>query len=106
MSSDDKNSERSQNDWKDRFNDLVQSAQSELKKTTKIGMKMISASHSNVQLHEAYEALGKWVLEEIEAKRVLVTKPKIQDLVDKIKTLENELESYEKDVQEIKKENN
>ena len=53
-------------DWKNKFNDLLNTCQTELKKTTQIGMKMLSASQSNAKLHETYEALGLWLKEAIE----------------------------------------
>jgi hypothetical protein len=90
-------------DWKDRFNDLVQTCQTELKKTTKIGIKMLSATQSNSQLHESYEELGKWLVEEVSAKRIKVDDVRIEGLISKISDLKNQLSEFEDDVQEIKK---
>lgn len=103
MDSNDNNSSQG-TDWKLKLNDIVQTCQSELKKTTKIGMKMISASQSNVQLHEAYEELGKWAFSQINSGKILNKEEDILALIEKIKTLEVELESFEHEVQEIKKE--
>lgn len=90
-------------DWKNRFNDLVSTCQSELKKTTKIGMKMLSASQSNAQLHETYEAIGRWLKSEVENQRINLDNTEIQDLIGKANQLESELESFENQVQDIKK---
>ena len=90
-------------DWKNRFNDLVQTCQTELKKTTKIGIKMLSATQSNSQLHESYEELGKWLLEEVKAERIKVDDVRIEGIISKINDLKVQLSEYEDDVQEIKK---
>ncbi len=69
------------NDWKERFNDLVSTCQTELKKTTKIGMKMISASQSTSQLHEAYETMGKWLFEQVQSGKISIDDVEIEGLV-------------------------
>lgn len=104
MSTEGKNSSNNEPDWRDRLNNIVNTCQSEIKKTTKIGMKMISASQSNVQLHEAYEDLGKWLVEQVETGKLAITDDQITALIEKVKHLESELESYEQEVQDIKKE--
>ena len=93
------------NDWRDRFNDLLQTCQAEFKKTTKIGMKMLSASQSNTQLHETYEALGMWLKDAVEKEKLQVEDKDVLSLIAKIKELEDAMESFEREVQEIKKEN-
>jgi hypothetical protein len=91
------------NDWKDKFNDLVNTCQSELKKTTKIGMKMISASQSNTQLHDAYETMGRWLLEQVESGKITVEDEEITAIIGKVQELETQLKDYEREVQDIKK---
>lgn len=103
-----KNNQSNQNntdsaDWKGKINDLVNTCQSELKKTTKIGMKMISASQSNTQLHEGYESLGKWLFQEVEAGSISIDNEDILKVISKIKELEVQLKDYEQEVQDIKK---
>ncbi len=99
-----KNTDKNDNvDWKEKFNDLVQTCQSELKKTTQIGMKMLSASQANSQLHETYEKLGRWLVTELDNERIKVEDQEITDLVHKVKELEGELEGFEQDVRDIKK---
>ena len=97
--------ENNNNDWRERFNDLMQTCQAEFKKTTKIGMKMLSASQSNTQLHETYEALGMWLKDAIETGKIKVEDKDVLALVAKVKELESAMESFEREVQEIKKEN-
>ncbi len=90
-------------DWKDKFSDLVQTCQTELKKTTKIGMKMISATQSNSQLHECYEEIGKWLVEEYNSGNIQVDNERIEGLISRVSDLNSQLSDYEKEVQEIKK---
>lgn len=101
--SDDKETKADNTDWKMKFSDLMSTAQTELKKTTKIGMKMISATQSNSQLHEAYETMGKWLYEQVANGSIKVDDVKIEGLISKVKELEKELENFESEVQHIKK---
>jgi anti-sigma28 factor (negative regulator of flagellin synthesis) len=97
------NNDKNTQDWKLKLNDLVQTCQSELKKTTKIGMKMLSASQSNAQLHETYEELGHWLKNSIESGDLKIEDAKVIELIAKVRQLESELEGYEEEVQNIKK---
>lgn len=98
------NSESDSNiDWKSRFTDLMNTCQSEIKKTTKIGMKMLSASQANSQLHETYELIGRWVVESVENGTLKVDDVEVEGFIAKIKELEKSLEGLEEEVQEIKK---
>lgn len=90
-------------DWKTRFNDMVQSCQNELKRTTQIGMKMLSASQSNAQLHETYEQLGRLVKNAMATSDLSWDNPEAKELAQKIEKLEKELEGLEAEVQTIKK---
>lgn len=90
-------------DWKTRFNDLVQSCQNELKRTTQIGMKMLTASQSNMQLHESYEELGRLAKNALNDGSLSWGSSEARDLVEKIEGLEEELEGLEKEVHDIKK---
>jgi hypothetical protein len=98
-----KPSDDDSNDWKGKFSELVNTCQSELKKTTKIGMKMISASQSNTQLHDTYETMGRWLLEQVEAGKISVEDEEIASMISKVKELEVQLKDYEREVQDIKK---
>lgn len=90
-------------DWKNKFNDLLNTCQTELKKTTQIGMKMLSASQSNAKLHETYEALGLWLKEAIESDELKIEDQKVLDLIAEANQLESDLETFESEVQTIKK---
>ncbi|MBG60568.1 MAG: hypothetical protein CME67_01500 [Halobacteriovoraceae bacterium] len=104
MSEENKNkSDLNDQDWKAKFNDLVQSCQTELKRTTQIGMKMLTASQSNVQLKETYENLGRLVKDCIDSNELNWDNPQAKQMLEKIQTLQSELEELEEDVQNIKK---
>ncbi len=90
-------------DWREKLNDLMQVAQSEIKKTTQIGLKMLSASQSNEQLHDIYEMLGKWLIAEVQSGKLQIDDVEVEGLIAKVRDLEKELEGYEQDVQDIKK---
>jgi polyhydroxyalkanoate synthesis regulator phasin len=89
--------------WKDRFNEIVQTCQEELKKTTEIGKKMLSASKTNTQLNESYEELGHLAFKAIEKGELTWDHMRVQELIKTIKTCEKDLEEIEKDVSNIKK---
>jgi hypothetical protein len=90
--------------WKNKFQDLMQSCQDELKRTTAIGKKMLSASRSNSQLHEVYEELGRITLEAIKAGELEWDNADVKSVIEKIEQLEVELKEYEEDLQKIKSE--
>ena len=92
----------SQSQWKDKFHTLLNSAGSELKRTTAIGIKLVSASQANSQLHEKMEELGKLAAEKMEAGQLQWSDDKAQDILGEIKKLQATLEAYEEDVQHIK----
>lgn len=92
----------SSNDWKNKFQGLLNTCQNELKRTKKIGIKMIQASQSNTELKEKYESLGKLTLNSIEENKLEWNNQDVQRIISEIKRLENELEQLENDVQDIK----
>ena len=96
----------SQNDWMHKFQEMINSCQVELKKTTQIGMKMLSASQSNAQLHECYESLGVLIREAIKKGEVNWSDQRVDELMGKIDKLEVEMEEFEKEVHEIKRSQN
>ena len=91
-----------EHDWKVRFNELVQSCQTELKRTTQIGMKMLSASQSNAELHDSYEELGRLAKSAMKSGSLQWEDEKAKELMDKILGLEEKLEGLEEDVKNIK----
>ena len=90
-------------DWKIKINGLIQSCQNELKKTTLIGKKMLSASQANAKLHETYESIGRLVKKEIKKGNLKFESDKLDELLTEIETLESQLEIFENEVQDIKK---
>lgn len=94
----------SETDWKSKFNDMLNVCQQELKRTTQIGSKMLSASQSNSKLCSSYEALGRLAAKSIENGDLVWKNEKAQELVGAISELENQISELEEDVQKIKKE--
>lgn len=91
------------NNWKIKFQSLFNQAQTELKRTTAIGKKMLSASQSNTQLKETYEKLGQLTLEAIKSGELKWQDSKVRELMNKVNQLEEELKKLEEEVQKIKK---
>lgn len=96
--------DNSNNQWSHKFQELVQACQTELKKTTQIGMKMLSASQSNTLLKECYEELGQLVVNAMGSKELTWQNEKVEALITKIHGLQEDLKNFETDVQNIKKE--
>ena len=88
--------------WKDRFNEMVQVCQEEIKRTTEIGKKMLSASKTNTTLHEAYEELGHLTFKAVESGELSFENDRVKELVNTIKSCEFDLEKIESDVNDIK----
>ena len=88
--------------WKNRFNEIIQVCQDELKRTTEIGKKMLSASKTNSCLHESYEELGHLVAKAIENNEIDWDNPKANELLSKINECKKDLESIEEEVNKIK----
>ncbi|ATH06829.1 hypothetical protein BIY24_02410 [Halobacteriovorax marinus] len=89
--------------WKDRFNEIVQVCQEEIKRTTEIGKKMLSASKTNTMLHESYEELGALTFKALEDGTLEFDDPRVKELVNTIRSCEFDLEKIESDVNDIKK---
>jgi hypothetical protein len=90
-------------DWKKTFQEMLQSAQVELKRATKIGKKMVVASHTTSEIHSAYESLGKIVKKSIEEGSLDWKHVQVEKLIRKINQLENEMQLLEDELQKIKK---
>lgn len=89
--------------WKERFTEMVQVCQDELKRTTEIGKKMLSASKTNTTLNEAYEELGHITFKAIEDGSLSFEDNRVKELVNTIRSCEFDLEKIESDVNNIKK---
>lgn len=90
--------------WKEKFSEFVNTCQDELRKTTEIGKKMISASKINTELHETFEALGRYALEQIRLEKLNWKDDEVKGLIKKIETCERSLEEFERHVKDIKAE--
>jgi superfamily I DNA/RNA helicase len=88
--------------WGNRFQELLQACQTELKKTTQIGMKMLSASQSNTELHEEHEALGILVVNAIKSGELDWENESVKSIIENIDKLKDELHSFEEEVQNLK----
>ena len=88
--------------WSKKFMQVLQHAQEELKKTTEIGKKMISASKTSSELHEVYEGLGKFVYKALKEKKLNSEDPELETFVEKIDELHEELGDIESEVNKIK----
>ena len=88
--------------WKNKVQSILHVCQEELKKTTEIGKKMLSASTTNSELHNAYEELGQIVKNKIESKELVVEDPKVHQMIEMINKKEQALEEIEREVRKIK----
>jgi len=88
--------------WKGKFQDFFRVFQGEIKKTTVIGRKMLKASKTNGQLHDAYEELGNLFYHALKNNENIAEKAKVQDLVKTIDQCEDDLKQIEKEVRKIK----
>lgn len=91
-----------QTPWKQRVQDLFNTAQEELKRTTEIGKKMLSASKTNTDLHESYEELGIMVVEAIRKGTLEWDNPRVKELINSIENCEQDLSEIEKEVNHIR----
>ena len=94
--------ERRDRHWKKTFQKLVDSCQQEVKRTTEIGKKMLSASKTNSCLHESYESLGAYTLKAIKDGTLEWDDPKVRELIEKIEVCEKDLEDIESEVNKIR----
>ena len=92
--------------WKKRAFGVIQACESELRRTTAIGMKMVQASKASSELHETYEELGKVLVNAIKTKELDWKNPQVRILMTKIQDLELLLNEMEGDVQHMKKKDN
>lgn len=91
-----------QHGWQSKFQEILQTCQDEVKRTTEIGKKMLSASRTNTSLHEAYEELGHLAAKSLASEELKWENPKVVELLATIKECEKDLESIEEEVNKIK----
>lgn len=89
-------------EWRSRVQEIFQICQDEIKRTTDIGKKMLSASKTNSCLHTTYEELGMLVYKEIMEGRLEWSHPRLKEIISTIKSCEDELDVIEKEVNKIK----
>jgi len=88
--------------WKNKVQELYHACQEELKRTTEIGKKMLSASKTNTSLHENYEELGRLAVKQMASGQLIWVDPRVLELIDAIELSEKELEGFEGEVSNIK----
>lgn len=88
--------------WKKRAFGVIQACESELRRTTAIGMKMVQASRASSELHETYEELGRSLVKAIKSKELEWKDPHIRVLMTRVDDLELLLNEMEGDVQDLK----
>ena len=91
-----------QSPWKARVQEILNVCQDELKRTTQIGKKMISASKTNTSLHESYEELGQLLVKALEKGEIEWDNLRVQSLIKKVKECEKNLDSIESELNKIK----
>ncbi len=89
-------------EWKSKFTEIVQTCQSELKRTTDIGKRMLSASKTNTTLHESYEEIGTLVVKALKNGELQWDNPRVNEILNTIKGCEKDLELMEKEVNHIR----
>ena len=88
--------------WKARVQEIFQVCQEELKRTTEIGKRMISASKTNSSLHESYEELGMLAMKELKSGKLEWGHPRVEAILKMIAECEADLENIEGEVNEIR----
>lgn len=94
--------QKHQTPWTEKVQELFHTCSEEIKRTTEIGKKMLTASKTNSGLHEAYAQLGRLAAEAIESKEINWENPKVHDLMHTIKSCQEDLETLEEEVNTIK----
>lgn len=94
--------QRHQIPWKERVQELFQTCSEEIRRTTEIGKKMLSASKTNSHLHESYEELGRLVAQALENKSLQWEEPRAHELLNLVKNCQKDLENLEDEVNKIK----
>ncbi len=94
--------QNNQSHWRVKVQELFQVCQDELKRTTEIGKKMLTASKTNTNLHDAYEELGVLVVKAIKSGSLEWDHPRVKELVHQIDNCEKDLEVIEEEVNKIR----
>lgn len=99
------NDQLNTNEWVGKIQDMFQSAQTEIKKATQLGAKLVNASQSSTELKLAYEELGRlsFLASQAESPVEDFSSDEMKAALAKIRKIEKHLESIEEEVQNIKK---
>ena len=93
---------RGTNNWKARMQDLLYVCRDEMKRTTVIGKKMISASRISTTLNRAYEELGELVVKELKSGKLEWDHPQAKRIFKTVLECESQLEAVESEVNNIR----
>ncbi len=87
---------------KEKVSEIFQVCQDELKRTTEIGKRMLSASKTNTTLHSSYEEIGILVVKAIQSGDLKWDNARVKELLATINLCESDLNDIEKEVHDIK----
>ena len=87
---------------KEKVSEIFHVCQEELKRTTEIGKRMLSASKTNTTLHSAHEELGQLLVCAIDSGEVKWENERVREILKTIKLCESDLNDIEQEVQDIK----
>lgn len=92
-----------QSDLKIKLQQLMDKLQEEVKKTAKIGVKMISASKTNTELNKYYEELGEYFYCALKKGDLTCDHSEVKKLMDQIDAKVSELDELHRDMHHIKR---
>ena len=91
-----------ENDWKKKFDDILNTGVEELKRTAAIGKNMFNASNSNSKMNDSFEEIGRTVYKLIRDGELKVEDARVNELYEQVEKCSNELSDYEKELNDIK----
>ena len=94
--------EREFSHWKSRMQDLLHVCRDEMKRTTVIGKKMISASRISTTLNRSYEELGELAAKELKSGKLEWEHPQVKRILNTIVECEKQLEEVESEVNKVR----
>ena len=85
-----------------KFNYWLHNIQNEIKKTSAIGKKMLTASRTNAHLKDTYEELGKLLEKGVDSGEVDWDSARLRALLHSVKACKKDLEEIERKMNKIK----
>ena len=85
-----------------KFNYWFHNIQNEIKKTSAIGRKMLTASRTNAHLKDTYEELGKLIEKGVDSGEVDWDSARLRALLHSVKACKKDLEEIERKMNKIK----